>query len=467
MADVSKKMEMSLDDIIKLNSAKSRPAAPKPKPGPSAKSNVKNSKPKLGGPARAPLKLLPGAKKQGPGGAGVAKRQATAKPSQARQAPKNLVTAQALATKRAPIGVTGRIMQLRKRMSNQLALRARQQTQQQQQRQRQRQAPKVANIPPAGRGGNRGRGAAGVSNQALPMSQRIRQQRANASVQRAPVVQRGRGAGRGQGRLPRAPVVLNRTAGSGVRKALGAPRTLVNSGTAALSRQVTALQQQRQQQLLAQKQRLAAKGLLGRGSQVVLGGSVKARGQRGVPRQQPLPHAGLAAPIRRTGPTNAAKQRQAAMRPPIMPVMRQQQQQQQALRQQQALPRQQTIIRGAPGLLPQEAALREQQRHLAAQQRALEQQQRALMLQRQRQQQQQQQQQAAVAAMRGGGAGRKGGQRAPVMQYQQASQVRQEPTLVRLGVSHGGMGGAAAPIQLAKGRGGGRGGRRGGRRSGY
>eukprot|EP00967_Tisochrysis_lutea_P033945 scaffold40424_cov21-Tisochrysis_lutea.AAC.1 len=85
--------EMSLDDIIKLNSAKSRPAAPKPKPGPSAKSNVKNSKPKLGGPARAPLKLLPGA---------------TAKPSQARQAPKNLVTAQALATKRAPIGVTGR-----------------------------------------------------------------------------------------------------------------------------------------------------------------------------------------------------------------------------------------------------------------------------------------------------------------------------------------------------------------------
>eukprot|EP00983_Pelagomonas_calceolata_P072665 1151813-Pelagomonas_calceolata.AAC.6 len=31
---------------------------------------------------------------------------------------------------------------------------------------------------------------------------------------------------------------------------------------------VTALQQQRQQQLLAQKQRLAAKGLLGRGSQV-------------------------------------------------------------------------------------------------------------------------------------------------------------------------------------------------------
>eukprot|EP00983_Pelagomonas_calceolata_P072664 1151813-Pelagomonas_calceolata.AAC.5 len=47
--------------------------------------------------------------------------------------------------------------------------------------------------------------------------------------------------------------------------------------------------------------------------QVVLGGSVKARGQRGVPRQQPLPHAGLAAPIRRTGPTNAAKQRQVCV----------------------------------------------------------------------------------------------------------------------------------------------------------
>ncbi|KAF5833216.1 hypothetical protein DUNSADRAFT_10531 [Dunaliella salina] len=430
MADISKKMEMSLDDIIKLNSAKSKPAAPKPGP-PAAKSNMNNSKSKQGGPARAPLKLVPGA---------------AARPSQARQAPKNLANARGSIAKRAPIGVTGRIMQLRQRMSNQLALRARQQAQQQrrqQQQQQQRQAPKLASIPPAGRGGGRGRGPAGA-NRGVPMSQRVHQQRANASAQRAPIVQRGgRGAGRGRGRLTRAPVVLNRTVGSGVRKAQGAPRTLVNSGSAVLNRQMTALQQQQQQQLLAQKQRLAAKGLLGRGSQ-------------------------------------------AALRAPIMPSMRQQQQQQQQqvllpVRQQQALPRQQTIIRGKPGLLPQEAMLREQQRQLAAQQRALEQRQRALAtLQRQQQQQQQQQQRSSAVAMRGGGAGGKGGLRAPVLQYQQpqqigqggglgyqVSQMRQEPSLVRLGVSHGGMGGAAAPIQLANGRGGGRGRGRGGRRGGY
>ena len=110
----------------------------------------------------------------------------------------------------------------------------------------------------------------------------------------------------------------------------------------------------------------------------------------------------------------------------------------------QVVPRQQTIIRGAPGLLPQEAMLQQQQRQLALQQQQLQQQQQALAMQRQRQQLAQQQQFGV-----GGGVAL----RAPLLQYvqqpyhqqvpQQYKQQRQqppikpEPALLRLGVPHG------------------------------